>query len=582
MPSIFDGLYIGASGLNVAQNALNITGNNIANANTPGYTRESPNIVEKYPQMTQIGAFGLGAQVNSIISARNQLLDNTLNQQLSLQSYYQTLNDQLTQVENLFNEQNNTGLNTALNNFFNSWQSLSSNPDLATARQQVIQSGLTLSQTIQSTYNSLQQLQNNLYSQMTSYVNQINTLAKNIANINYEIKLATLAPNQTANTLVDQRNQLIQQLQKIANVNVFNTYAPSNQNQALSTSQEDLTILIGGLPIVSGTTYNKLTTKTTNGQNNNVFFQDSIGNLTDITKQISQGSLGAVIQMASKKLPDYMNSLNTLSNTIINQVNILHSGGSGLSAYIQTQGTYGIISSTNPINQSEQAGVNLPIKDGTLSVNVYDSNNKLVNTISIPIDANDSFETISNQFNSAFSQYGISMTLSGITQGNVQIISNDGYKFSFAGDTSNFLAAIGINTFFTGTNASNISVNPVIVNDQSKIAAGKSILPGDNSNALAIANLQTQNVMISNTQTINQYYNAFLGKIGSDVQANQNLLSAQNALVTQTQNLVSSQEGVSLDEEAANLIKYQMAYQASARFISVIDQITQSLINMVQ
>ncbi|HEX13070.1 MAG: flagellar hook-associated protein FlgK [Desulfurella sp.] len=582
MPSIFDGLYIGVSGLNVSQNALNITGNNIANANTPGYTRESPNIVEKYPQITQIGAFGLGAQINSITSARNQLLDNTLNQQLNLQSYYQTLNDQLTQVQNLFNEQNNTGLNTALNNFFNSWQSLSSNPDLATARQQVIQSGLTLSQTIQSTYNSLQQLQNNLYSQMTSYVNQINTLAKNIANINYEIKLATLAPNQTANTLIDQRNQLIQQLQKIANVNVFNTYAPSQQNQTLSTSQEDLTILIGGLPLVSGTTYNKLITKTTNGQNNNVFFQDAIGNLTDITNQISQGSLGAVIQLASKKLPDYMNSLNTLSNSIINQVNILHSGGSGLSAYTQTQSTYELNSASNSITESEEAGVNLPLKSGTLSVNVYDSNNNLVNTVSIPITSNDSFDNISKNFNNILGQYGISMSLSGINQGYVQIISNNGYTFSFAGDTSNFLAAVGINTFFTGTNASNISVNPVIVNDQSKIAAGKSMLPGDNSNALAIANLQTQNVMISNTQTINQYYNAFLGKIGSDVQANQNLLSAQNALVTQTQNLVSSQEGVSLDEEAANLIKYQMAYQASARFISVIEQVTQSLINMVQ
>ncbi len=586
MPSIFDGLYIGASGLNVAQNALNITGNNIANANTPGYTRESPNIVEKYPQITQIGAFGLGAEVNSILSARNQLLDNTLNQQLSLQSYYQTLNDQLTQVQNLFNEQNNTGLNTAINNFFNAWQSLSSNPDLATARQQVIQSGQTLAQTINQAYTSLQQLQNNLYKQMTSSVNQINTLAQNIANINYEIKLATLAPNQTANTLIDQRNQLIQQLQKIANVNVFNTYAPSQQNQTLSTSQEDLTILIGGLPLVSGTTYNQLTTQTTDGLNNNIFFKDASGNLTNITNQINQGSLGAVVQMATKILPGYINTLNTLANSIINQVNILHSGGSGLTAYEQIQGTYALTSDSNPISQSEQAGVNLPIKDGTLSVNVYDSNNKLVNTVSIPIGANDSFNINSNsvmyKFNNALSQYGISMNLSGISQGYVQIISNSGYQFSFAKDTSNFLAAVGINTFFTGTDASNIGVNPVIVNDQSKIAAGKTLSPGDNSNALAIANLQTQNVLVSGTQTINQYYNAFLGKIGSDVQANQNLLDAQNALVTQTQNLVSSQEGVSLDEEAANLIKYQMAYQASARFVSVIDQVIQSLINMVQ
>lgn len=580
MPSIFDGLYIGTSGLNVAQNALNITGNNISNANTPGYTRESPEIVEQYPQITQIGAFGLGAKLESIKSARNQFLDNTLSQQLTSQSYYQTMNNNLTQIQNIFNEQNGTGLNTALNNFFNSWQSLSSNPNLATARQQVIQAGQTLTQTINNSYDSLQQLQSNLNSQVTSDVNQINTIAQNIANINYEIKLATLAPNQTANTLIDQRNQLVQQLQKIANVNVFNTYAPSAQNQNVSSSQEELTVLIGGMPLVSGTAYNSLTTNTTNGQNNAVFLQDSAGNLTNITSNITQGSLGATLQVANQTIPNYMDTLNTLTNTIINQVNILHSGGSGLSAYSQIQGTYALNSTTNPISKSLQSGVNLPLQTGTITVNVYDSNNNQVGSYSVVVNQNDSFSKIAKNFNSALNGYA-SMSISDQTQGNVQIVAKSGYKFSFSQDTSNFLAATGINTFFNGTNAQNMSVNPIVVNDQSKIAAGTTMAPGDNSNALAIANLQNKAVLVSNTQTINQYYNAFLGKIGSDLQANQNLLNAQNSMVTQTQNLVQSQEGVSLDEEAANLIKYQTAYQASARYISVVDTITQSLINMV-
>jgi len=581
MPSIFDGLYIGASGLNVAQNALNITGNNIANANTPGYTRELPEIVEKYPQITQIGAFGLGAKVESILSARNQFLDNTLNQQLAAQSYYQTINDNLTQIQNIFNEQNGTGLETALNNFFNAWQSLASNPDLATARQQVIQAGQTLTQIINSSYISLQQLQNNLNAQVTSNINQINTIAQNIANINYEIKLATLAPNQTANTLVDQRNQLIQQLQQIANVTVFNTYAPSAQNQAISGSQEELTILIGGMPLVSGTSYNSLVAKTTNGQNNDVFFKDSMGNLTNITSTITQGSLGATLQTANNIIPNYLNQLNTLTNAIINQVNILHAGGSGLSAYTQIQGTYTLNSITNPVSQSEQNGVNLPIKSGTITVNVYDTSGNSVGTYSIVVNQNDSFSQIADKFNSALNGL-VSMSISGHSQGNVQIVAKSGYQFSFSQDTSNFLAASGINTFFTGTNAQNIAVNPIIINDPSKIAAGTTMSPGDNSNALAIANLQNENVLVSNTQTINQYYEAFLGKLGSELQTNQNLLNAQKSMVTQTQNLVQSQEGVSLDEEAANLIKYQTAYQASARFINVIETVTQSLINMVQ
>ncbi|OSS41287.1 Flagellar hook-associated protein FlgK [Desulfurella amilsii] len=591
MPSIFDALNIGTSGLNVAQNAINITGNNVANANTPGYTDESPTITESYPTNTPTGQYGLGATIQTITSSRNQLLDSTLNQQLNSQAYYQTLNDNLSQIQNIFNETKGTGLATALNNFFSSWQTLSSSPDLATARGQVIQSGQTLVQAIQSSYSSLQQLNSNLNSQVVSNINQINTLTKNIANINDEIKLASLSPSQSANTLIDQRNQLVQQLQKIANVTVLsNTYSSGSQGQSIGANQNEMTILLGGMPIVSGINSTNLTTQaSSSGKNVDVVFNGQA-----ITNKITGGSLGAVIQLANQTSPsnssnpsapntiNYMDTLNTLANSIINQVNILHSGGSGLSAYTQTQGTYALTSASNPVSQSEQAGVNLPIKDGTLSVNVYDSNNNLVNTVSIAIGSNDSFSTISQKFNNALGQYGISMSLSGISQGNVQITSNNGNQFSFAGDTSNFLASVGINTFFRGTNASNIGVNSVVANDQSKIAAGESLSPGDNSNALAIANLQTQNVMDSNTQTINQYYESFVGQIGSLAQSNQNILNSQNSMVSQTQSLVQSQEGVSLDQEAANLIKYQMAYQASAQFISIVNQMTQSLINMVQ
>ncbi|HHS49362.1 MAG TPA: flagellar hook-associated protein FlgK [Desulfurella acetivorans] len=590
MPSIFDALNIGASGLNVAQNAINITGNNVANANTPGYTVKSPTITESYPINTPAGQYGLGATIQTVTSARNQLLENTLGQQLNSQAYYQTLNDSLSQIQSIFNEANGTGLDTALNNFFSSWQTLSSSPDLAAARGQVIQSGQTLVQAIQLAYSSLQQLHNNLNSQIVSDVNQINTLTKNIADINNEIKLASLSPTQSANTLIDQRNHLVQQLQKIANVTVLsNTYSSGNQGQSIGTSQNEMTILLGGVPIVSGINSTNLTTQTSSdGQNVDVVFNGQV-----ITNKITGGSLGATIQLARQTSPsnssnpsapntiNYMDTLNTLANSIINQVNILHSSGSGLSAYTQTQGTYSLTSTSNAVSQSEQAGVNLPINNGTLSVNVYDSNNNLVNTVSIAIGSNDSFSTISQKFNNALGQYGISMNLSGISQGNVQIRSNNGYQFSFAGDTSNFLAAVGINTFFTGTNASNIAVNPIITNNLSKIAAGKSLSPGDNSNALAIANLQTQKVMVSNTQTINQYYGSFIGQIGSIAQANENILNSQNAMVDQTQKLLQSQEGVSLDQEAVNLIKYQMAYRASAQFISVVNQMMQSLINMV-
>ncbi len=165
--------------------------------------------------------------------------------------------------------------------------------------------------------------------------------------------------------------------------------------------------------------------------------------------------------------------------------------------------------------------------------------------------------------------------------GNVQITAENGYKFVFTYDSSNFLAAVGINTFFTGHGASDINVSQVLQDDPSKIAAGKSLNPGDNSNAEAIAQVQLDKVMVNNTQTIDEYYNAFLGAIGSTKQRYDEIYKAKQAVYQQLKTTQQSIEGVSLDEEAANLIKFQRAYQANARYISVVDQLTETLINMV-
>ncbi len=579
MPSIFDALNIGVSGLYVSKTAINVIGNNVANVNTPGYSEERVDILPSMPMVSYAGVFGTGAKVSQIISTRNTLIDKRVRTANEEMSYYNKLNNTMDEIQSVFNEENGVGLKGAMEQFFNAWHALSLNPDLETARQQVIEKGLTLSKAIRDANSSLQQIRNGLDDQTGYVVTQINSYAKRIAQLNYEIAKAELGSKDHANTLRDERSELLEKLTSLANVTILE----GSYNQS---TKPEMTILIGGMPLVSGKDYNQLeAAKLEGAKYNKIYFTDASGNKTDITQKITSGTLGSTLYMRDKIIPQYQNDINNIATTLIQEVNKLHSAGSGLTAYTQVEGTYNAIP-TAALSIPKASGLNMAVKTGSFKVKVIDQNGNDVGTFTVPVNADDHLikendndtNSIIGRFNKLLQGYA-QMSVS--PAGNVQITAENGYKFAFTYDSSNFLAAVGINTFFTGHGASDINVNQVLQDDPSKVAAGKSLNPGDNSNAEAIAQVQLDKVMVNNTQTIDEYYNAFLGTIGSTKQRYNEVYNAKQAVYQQLKTTQQSVEGVSLDEEAANLIKFQTAYQADAKYISVVDQLTETLINMV-
>ena len=579
MPSIFDALNIGVSGLYVSKTAINVIGNNVANVNTPGYSEERVDILPSMPMVSYAGVFGTGAKVSQVISTRNTLIDKRVRTANEEMSYYNKLNNTMDEIQSVFNEENGVGLKGAMEQFFNAWHALSLNPDLETARQQVIEKGLTLSKAIRDANSSLQQIRNGLDDQTGYVVTQINSYAKRIAQLNYEIAKAELGSKDHANTLRDERSELLEKLTSLANVTILE----GSYNQS---TKPEMTILIGGMPLVSGKDYNQLeAAKLEGAKYNKIYFTDASGNKTDITQKITSGTLGSTLYMRDKIIPQYQNDINNIATTLIQEVNKLHSAGSGLTAYTQVEGTYNAIP-TAALSIPKASGLNMAVKTGSFKVKVIDQNGNDVGTFTVPVNADDHLikendndtNSIIGRFNKLLQGYA-QMSVS--PAGNVQITAENGYKFAFTYDSSNFLAAAGINTFFTGHGASDINVNQVLQDDPSKVAAGKSLNPGDNSNAEAIAQVQLDKVMVNNTQTIDEYYNAFLGTIGSTKQRYNEVYNAKQAVYQQLKTTQQSVEGVSLDEEAANLIKFQTAYQADAKYISVVDQLTETLINMV-
>jgi len=143
--------------------------------------------------------------------------------------------------------------------------------------------------------------------------------------------------------------------------------------------------------------------------------------------------------------------------------------------------------------------------------------------------------------------------------------------------------ALGVNTFFTGYDASTIGINPVVENDVNKIAAATSSeSPGDNTNALAIAALENSLLMESGTSTLGDYYNSIVSEIGVESQKASSMSGHQELMVKQLENQRSSISGVSLDEEMMNLIKYQNAYMAATRLVSVVDEMLAAMLEMVR
>ncbi len=575
MPGIFDGLFIGKSGLYVNQESMNVTGNNVANVNTPGYTRERVEIVSSIPMFTHPGTFGTGAEVYQIVSARNDLIDKRTRAAYMDESFYNTMNSALDDVQNVFNEENNVGLKGAMDEFFNAWHALALNPDLETARQQVLEKGKTLSDSINASHNSLSEIRNGLDEQTGYIAQQINSLSKRIADLNYEIKKGELGKNDHANSLRDERGVLLDKLSKLANVTIL-------EGSYNSQTKPEMTVLLGGMPIVSGTTYNKITAEKLNGEQfNKIYFVDSAGNKQDITMRIKGGQLGATLKLRDNIIPTYQKDIDNIAKTLIQEVNKIHAAGTGLTAYSQVVGAYRIKDSNAVVSSSDATGLDMPIQTGSFRVKVTDDNGNDIGTYTVKVNSSDTFNDIVDKFNAELNQYA-TMNISSSQNGNVQIVAQNGYKVSFTYDSSHFLAATGINTFFTGHSAKDMRVSSVLQNDPSKIAAGKTLKPGDSSNAEAVAQLQLKKVMVNSTQSIDEYYNAFLGTIGSAKQRYDSIYKAKQATVHQLETTKQSLEGVSLDEEAANLIKFQRAYQANAKFISVIDDMTQTLLNMVK
>jgi len=302
MGSLNAALWIAAHALDVDQGALNVTANNIANASTPGYSREVVDLTTQTPSMIGNLTFGTGVSLEKIQSIRDQMLSMQIAEQSTHQSGAQTQLNALQQVQGLFSDPSQ-GIGANLTAFFNSISQLSTNPTSTAPRQAVITAAQNLVSSFNQTAKSLTQIQSNLNQSVSQSVDQINSLTRQIAQLNDQVgQMQQLGKD--PGSFLDKENQLINQLSQLTNVSEIRT-------------EHGLTLTTGnGTALVVGNQSFDLSVG--NGTNG---MQDVFAQGQDITATIHGGSLGGSIQVRDQNIPGILNQLNTLASDFATSMN---------------------------------------------------------------------------------------------------------------------------------------------------------------------------------------------------------------------------------------------------------------------
>src|SRR5438046_6746505 len=293
------------------QGAIETTSNNIANVNTPGYSRQRPDLEETPP--IQIGGlnFGTGVELKQVVSLRDSILDLRVNQETQQQGRLEGFLGSAQQIQSFFNETIGIGLQANLTAFFNSLSQLSTSPSDLNVRQSVLTVAQNLSTSFNQAATNLSRLQTSVNLDVSQSVSQINTLTAQIATVNAQISAAQ-STNRNPGPFVDQRQQLLNQLSGLVDISEINA---GNGSLTITTSN-GAPLVVGGQSFQLSTQANALTG-----------LQDIISQGTNITSQITGGQLAGQLQIRDQEIPAIQNSLDTLAFNLSSAVNTQHKLG---------------------------------------------------------------------------------------------------------------------------------------------------------------------------------------------------------------------------------------------------------------
>ena len=362
---------------------------------------------------------------------------------------------------------------------------------------------------------------------------------------------------------------------------------------AVPQSNGMVNVMMGSIPVVDGAVTRGLSTKQTTDPTGQYSITQVTFADTGDPATVNGGQIGGLINARDNYVQPAIATVDTAAAGLINAVNTVHSQGVGLSGYSDTTGTTQVLNTTLPLNAgASQTGINFPITNGTFTLYITDNVAGTVTPKQINVDLSgtgtpSSLDDIVNKINTA----GGGVISASDTGGYLKITSsNKNVTFGFGQDTSGALAALGVNTFFTGKSALDIAVNSTLKNPEhaGDRAVCRSQQPGrttsiDNqANTKLLSTAGNAAVSTLGGQGLTDYYTNYIGDLATHAQNVSNDLSATTTIQTTLSAQQQSVSGVSMDEETVNMMQYQRAFEGSARYINVVNQMMQDVLGLIQ
>jgi flagellar hook-associated protein 1 FlgK len=569
MGLITSALQIGRSALLAYQSALQVVGNNVSNAGSPGYTRQTPVLTPVSGTRFDGVSPGAGVMLSALKRNIDEALENRIRYSLGDQSNALARQQALSQIESILNELSDQDLSSRMQAFFNAFGALQNQPQDGGARGVVLTAGDSLVQEISRQRTAVLSLRDQLNANIKADAQQADKLTRGIAELNTQIVRLEAASPGSAGALRDQRDDLLRQLSQLMPI------------QVREQPNGSVNVYVGNEPLIQDGINRGITStlEIINGQPKTVV---RFANNNEPVDLDGGGEMAGLVTARDTNVLGYLDSLNGLASTLIREVNKVHAQGQGLEGMTTATGTYDVLDPAAALN-SANSGPPFAPQNGSFQITVRDkiSGASVTTTIQVDLDgigADDSLNSLVAQINGK-----VGNLTAGVTPDNrLQLTAGDGFEFTLGQDSSNVLAALGVNTFFTGSDAQDIAVSQVLKGNPDLLAAATSPAEGDGSNAGALAALATQSLAGLRGMSLTDYYNAIATGVGVTSAAAQDRVDVTAAVGQSLSSQRESISGVSLDEETVSMLQLERAFQGAARYTSTVDQMIQEMLQLVR
>ena len=619
MGSTFSGIELGKRSIMAHTDAITTAGHNISNANTEGYSRQRVQLKEFDPlykpdleRAERAGMIGQGMDSQSINRVRDELLDQRITEQQHSESYWETRSKYYTMIEQIYNEPNDVSIRSNMDKFWEGWQELSVHPESQAARQAVVTRGESLADSIKTKWEALMGVGNLINGDIEATVKQVNDYTRQIAALNAEI-VRSRGMGDNPNDLLDRRDLLVDKLSKIINIT-----SDRRDSDEFMVHLDGHVLVQGGIArgfeletVVDNNGYDKLVWKDTGNE-----------------AVIKGGTLGALIELRDVDIRSEVQSLNTMTMNFSDLVNDIHRNGygannvTGLDFFTQhsfvenVNGNYdrdgdGTLdhsyifrfTGTTKLNPQGQIGL-----EGVMTLSGPGGN------VQVAYHPTDTVETVINRINDsngevkAYLDRNNNLVLKGTT---ASAVENPDFVIRHVEDSGFFLTgytgilqasgAAGAYDYaqadavqaLAGAQfavspvlnpAGYIEVNQALKNDVMSVAAAYkdnsgNVNAGDGRAAVEIAAIRNTKVMIGHERTFDDYFADSVTNVGLKGEQAENMHLSHSAVMEDLRSLRDSISGVNIDEELADIIKFQHGYNAAAKFVTVWDSLLDTIIN---